>query len=293
MDVELLDEFERLIRSTTTGGSGLYFFQGIKQGNYYVQVRVDGTDYLPAKERIQLGEGNRISATGQSTGGESVQINFSLVPRRGAAPSRTPLNDVVFAQEVPEAAKISFERAERLLADKKSGEAIKVLEAALDVFPEYYLALDKLGFEYLNEADFEQAERIFDRELKVNPKSISAKSGLGVTQFKLGKMEEAVKTLEQAVVGNPSSAPTFLFLGKIYRELREYQKAEKVLLKARGLDQNSSDIHWELALLYYYNLNRHSNAAEELEAYLKTDPKSSNRPQIEKLIKKIRTGNDK
>src|SRR5687767_11509171 len=45
IEVELLDEFERLIRSTKTKGAGVYIFQGLRAGIFYIQVRTAGTNY--------------------------------------------------------------------------------------------------------------------------------------------------------------------------------------------------------------------------------------------------------
>lgn len=291
IDVELLDEFERFIRSTQTSGSGLYFFQGLRQGNYYVQVRVDGTGYQPAKERIQLGQGNRTTSTGQSSGGETAQINFTLIPRKQQSEKENQaVNGVIFAQEVPQSAREAFARGSRLLEDKKIKEGIAEIEASLSIYPDYYLALDRLGFLFLDQADFRAAENTFTHELAVNPKSLSARSGLGVAQFKLGKMAEAAATLEQVVVDNPSSVSSFVLLGKVYRELKQNEKAETTFKKADKLsDGKSPDVHWELALLYYYNLKRLNEAADELDRFLKASPDSANRVQIQKLAKQFRT----
>lgn len=289
IEVELLDEFERFLRSTKTNTSGLYIFQGLRGGVFYIQVRVDGTNFKAVKERVQLGEGNRTSrTTGGLTGGETVQINFTLeIARRN---NQSPLtNEVVFAQSVPKEAEKFYENALKKLESKKTGEAVVELENALKVFPEYFLALEKIGYEYLAAGKFAESEASFARALQVNPKSFSAKSGLGIAEYKLGKKQEAAKTLEEAVAVNQASANSYLFLGKIYRELKDYEKAEKNLKSANESAKNKlADAHWELALLYYYNLDRPADAANELELYLKANPKAENRAQVEKLIKVMR-----
>ncbi|MGI9056846.1 MAG: hypothetical protein ACR2F2_13710 [Pyrinomonadaceae bacterium] len=61
-------------------------------------------------------------------------------------------------------------------------------------------------------------------------------------------------------------------------------------MKAKKLGNNSlPDIHWELALLYYYNLKRYNEAADELELYLKAKPKAENKEQVKKLIQTFRS----
>jgi len=288
IDVELLDEYERLLRSTQTTGSGLYFFQGLRTGVYYVQVRTAGTNYREAKERVQVGQVIRTSS-GSISGSESLQVDITLqFDRRGN--TETPLNnEVIFAQDVPKEAEKLYENALKKIKDENHDEALTELENALKVFPEYYLALDKIGYEYLAKAKFVESESSFTKALQVYPKSFSSKSGLGIAEYKLGKREAAAKTLEESIALDQSLPSSFLFLGKIYRELKAYEKAEKNLKKANELGNSKiADVHWELALLYYYNLNRPADAATELELYLKVKPDANNKPQIEKLIKTMR-----
>lgn len=290
IDVELLDEYERYLRSVKTSSAGIYIFQGLRSGIYYVQVRVDGTNYKPAKERIQLGQTNfSNTTTGGISGAESLQLNFVLETDRRNGSDTPVKNEVIFAQNVPKDAEELYKNAVSDIEKNNSADAITKLENAVKIFPDYFLALDKLGYEYIAQSKFAEAENIFTRALKVNPKSFSSASGLGIAQFKLDKMADAAKTIEAALQLNSSSPSTFLFLGKIYRNLKEYEKAETNLKKAAELSGSKlADVHWELALLYYYNLNRCNDAANELELYLKANPNAENKKQVEKLIKSFR-----
>lgn len=289
IEVELLDEFERLIRYVKTKNSGLYIFDGLRGGVYFVRVRTEGTNFKPAKERIQIGEGNRTNrTTGAMTGSESVQINFTLQFER-KNDSAALYNEIIFAQSVPAEAEKLYEAALKDFDKNRADEGIEALRAALKIFPEYFLALDRLGNEYLARGKFTEAETIFESALAVNPKSFSGFYGLGAAQYQLKKHAEALKTLQQAVVINPASVNSFFLIGKIQRELKNFADAETNLKKAESLSKEKlADIHWELALLYYHNLNRREDAARQLELYLKANPKAANREQIEKLIKQIR-----
>ncbi len=290
IDVELLDEFERLIKTTKTSTSGVYFFQGIRPGVFFVQIRVDGTNFKPIKERIQIGQGNRTSRTsGAVSGAEILQVDFNLEPERRNENPNPPINEVIFVQEVPRDAEVFYENALKDLRANRPKEAIAELEKAIGLFPTYLLALEKLGYEYIAADRYSEAESVFTKAIEVNPKSFSARSGLGISQFKLGKKSEAAITVEEAAASNPTSANTFLFLGQIYRSLREFEKAETALKKAKKLSRDKfPDVHWELALLYYHDLKRYGEAADELELYLRAKPDAENKKQVEKLIKVFR-----
>ena len=200
------------------------------------------------------------------------------------------INEVVFAQEIPDEAKKFYDDALSKFEDKKRDEGIDLLNKAITVFPDYFLALDRLGNEYLVQSKFVEAENLFKKAIEINKNTYSSKYGLGAAQYQLKKYAEAENTLQNAVVTNPNSINAFYLLGKVQRELKQYEKSETNYLKAKKLSNNSlSDIHWELALLYYYNLKRYNEAADELELYLKAKPDAENKEQVKKLIKTFRT----
>jgi cytochrome c-type biogenesis protein CcmH/NrfG len=288
LEVELLDEFERLLRTTRTKGSGLYIFQGLRGGIYYIQVQSGGSGYRTVKERVQLGQSNRTNRTsGAVTGSEALQVNLTVEPD-----SRRPeqlTNEVVFAQSVPAEAEKQYREALKNSDQKKRAETVAALEKAIEIFPDYYLALQSLGGEYLAQNKFAEAAEIFRRALAVNPKSFSCQYGLAAAEYSLKKWAEAARALAAAIELNASSVNSYYLLGKIQRETREYERAEINLKKADQLaDRKLPEIHWELALLYYYNLDRPAEAADRLVLYLKTKPKAENREQIEKLIRTMR-----
>lgn len=290
IEIELLDEFERLIKSAKTRGSGLYMFQGLRAGIYYVQVRTAGTNFRQAKERVQLGQTNRVSrTTGSISGSEALQVNLTL-QYNSRGENKLLYNEVVFAQNVPSEAEKYFQNALKNFEKNNANEAVAELLRAIEIFPEYFLALDRLGYEYLVQEKFEEAENVFGKAVRVNPKSFSSQYGLGAARFSRKKFAEAADALEQAAVLNPSSVNSYFLLGRVKRELKEYEKAEINLKKANELSEEKlPDIHWELALLYYHNLKRYNEAADELELYLKANPKAENKEQVKKLIKIFRS----
>lgn len=287
--VELLDEYERLIRSARTKGAGVYMFQGLRAGIYYIQIRTAGTNYKEAKERVELGQTNRTSSTGMVTGIEALQVNLTLFADTRRRGTNALYNEVVFAQRVPDEAQRQYQIALENFEKKNQAEAVAALERAIAIFPDYFLALDRLGNEYLLHKKFVEAENVLSKALQINAKSFSSAYGLGVAQYSLQKRSDAAKTLENALVLNPSSINSHFLLGKTRRDLKEYEKAEASLKKAKELAKEKiPDIHWELALLYYHNLKRYASAADELELYLKTKPQAENKEQVKKLIEIFR-----
>ncbi|HEV7889829.1 MAG TPA: carboxypeptidase-like regulatory domain-containing protein, partial [Pyrinomonadaceae bacterium] len=143
--VELLNELDVTINQMRTSASGRYEFTGLPEGRYKLRVRPLGTDYLPQVQEVVV---SNVSAAGGGTGGEIRQVDFymRLRPEATAGPFYAP--GIVFAQEVPEAAKKLFERGVGELRAKKEAEGFESLKRALELFPNYYNALDRLGGEY-------------------------------------------------------------------------------------------------------------------------------------------------
>lgn len=294
INIDLLDEFERLLRTTKTRGSGVYLFQSLPAGNYYVQVRTGGTGFKETKERIRIGAANRTVQTSsgpRTSGAETRQLNFYLEtdPRRRR--ELPPLgNAVIFAQNVPVEAERFYQKALKDLEKERSDEAVGNLQRALSVFPEYFVALEKLGNLYLDRREYPEAENIFHRAVAVYQKSFRSFFGLAVAQNKLGKKEAAAANLNRANEIDASSINANLLLGIILRELKRFGAAETALLRAKRLAANDVPaVHWQLGLLYYYNFRLYDRAADELELYLEATPKEEKRKMREKVreIKKL------
>jgi tetratricopeptide (TPR) repeat protein len=125
--------------------------------------------------------------------------------------------------------------------------------------------------------------------VKVNPRSFNGWYGLSYANYALDKSTAAVESGEKAVSISPNSVNALLILGISQRQAKQYEKAEKYLLKAKKLDNGKTpDINWNLALLYAHNFKRYKDAADELELYLKLTPQSPNAENVKKLIKKFR-----
>jgi tetratricopeptide (TPR) repeat protein len=286
--VELLDEYERLIKSVPTSGSGLYFFQNLRAGIYYIGIRTGGTIFKETHERIQIGEANFTSrTTGQTSGSDVAQKDIYLEVDQQRK-NEILNNEVVFAQNIPEQAQKSYESALNKI-DKNQAKAIEELKKAIDIFPDYFLALNQLGSLHLAQKMYEDSEAFYQKAVNINSKSYSSLYGLGISQYRLGKKEAALNSMNLAVGINTQGINALFYLGKIQRELKNFTEAEINLKKVNKLSNNKlADAHMELALLYNNHFQRYSEAADELELYLKANPDAENKEQVKKLIKTFR-----
>lgn len=278
--VELQDENLQVLQSTRTNSSGVYFFRNLRPGTYNVRVKTMGTDLLEQTGQVDiLSRPPRGSSAGVSFESKDFYLRTSRKKEVGKAL-------IVFAQEVPDAAKKEYAIAE--LSKNNPAELLRHLEAAVGIFPTYFEALQMLGNEYVRLGKFSEALTTLKRALAVNTSSFPSWYGRAYAEYSLGMAAPAVDSATRAVTLRPDSAEASLLIGVSYRLAGNFIGAEKMLRKSNLLmGGNSADVHWNLALLYGHNLKRYDDAARELEEYLKTS-KSANEPQIRKLIDQFR-----
>src|SRR5688500_16915547 len=165
--VELLDEFSRLVSRGRTDGSGLYRFAGLGPGNYIVRVLPYETEYLEQEQRVEfynpISQPNAITGEARVRGFFHEVLDFYLKLDKNAA----SITDVVYAQEVPPAARKLYDRSLSDLRNGREAEALSGLKAAIQAFPRYYAALERLGTEYLRLKHFEAAQILLNAAAEV------------------------------------------------------------------------------------------------------------------------------
>jgi len=286
--VELLDELGTTIVQTKTNGSGRFVFQGLSNGRFKVRVFPVGTDYMEQIQEVVL---SAVSAV-PGSGSDNQQIDFYLRARTAnTGPFSVP--GTIFAQEVPDEARKFFELGITALRQKKEKEGFENLKKALDVFPTYFAALDRLGTEYaargnMNPNYFEAARILLLKAIEVNPRSFSSTFGLGFTQFHLGKVDEAVANFERANNLYNKSINGYLWLGIAQKRAGKVVQAEASLKRANELSKGKeADVHWQLAGLYGEQ-KRYAEAAAELELFLKNKPDARDAEKIKQLIAQLK-----
>lgn len=279
--VELMDEVNSVLQRVKTDSSGRYYFSGLSMGRFNIKVLPYGTDFEEQTQDIQVG-----TMLGGRMVPETAQKDFYLKLRKTTG---NQITGTIFAQEVPEDAKKLYEEAINNLQNKQSDAGISKLQEAVKTFPTYYLALERLGREYIYANKYENAIEVFSKAVETNNRSYTSWFGLGYANSSLHKPLPAIEALQKALVIQPNSIDTLLLLGSLHREVKQFAEAEKSLTQAKKLDNKQNpDIYWNLALLYAYNLLNYSKAANELETFLEINKEYPNKDAIKKLIKQFR-----
>lgn len=289
--VELMNDYYQMLRRVQTDGSGFYSFSNISAGNFKVKVVSSGTDFLEQTQDVTIT--NFVTNTGTAIivgGRDSQQVDFILRSKtemRGVAARIAP--GTVFVQEVPAEAKRTYDRAvAELDKEKPRAEAIEELKKAVDLFPNYYMALERLGMEYIKRKQYEPANVVLSKAVEVYPRGYMSLYSLGFVLHNLKQHEAAAGMLNRAIAVSPNSINAHLWLAIVLRHEGQLDQAEAHLKRANELGKGQiPETHWQLALLYN-QLKRSEQAADELETFLKLQPDSRDAEQIRTLIKRLR-----
>ena len=92
--------------------------------------------------------------------------------------------------------------------------------------------LAKRGWQLWQERKLDEAIAKFEAALRMAPKNEAALNGLGWACFNSGKTPKAQKAFEQLVAINPDHPAALNGLGQLHLAQKEYELAEKYLLKA-------------------------------------------------------------
>jgi len=282
--VELLDDFYVTISRVKTNGSGLFAFRGLPDGLYNIKVLSYSLDYETQTRSVSLVGLSVIPGRGSV----NEQIDFYLKAKKNinAGPLAAP--GVVFVQEIPDSAKKLYEAGVEDLRSKKENEGFDKLKKALELFPGYFLALDRLGTEYVVRGHYTPAFVLLTKAVEVNPRSFSSLFGLGLASYRLQQVDKAIENLQDAIKIYNKSANAYLWLGIALHQNKKLTQAETALLQANKISKGeSAETHWQLARLYKEQ-NRFRESADELELFLKHKPDAKDVEKIKGMIKTLR-----
>lgn len=261
--VALLNDSYSPLDHKYTDGSGRFRFR-VPAGAYYVEVDPHGKPFARTRERVEA-----YASPFSSGAGETFYVDVRLEPLANPDAAKVPAGGpaAIFYQDVPEAARSAYEKGRGLLA-KERARALAELQRAVEIFPEYYIALEALGSEYVKDGRFDEALPLLARAVAVNASGAGSHYALGVLHYQKGRFEEAVASFTTAARLNSKSANTSLYYGLALFRVKKPAEAERELARAYELGAKGvPDLYLGLATIYAQT-NRNDQAVRQLELLL-------------------------
>lgn len=115
-------------------------------------------------------------------------------------------------------------------------QALRELEAFLDLHTDDEIALSLYGSALMRNGDTERALRTFRQAAAAHPDSSGSHADLAFIAMKTGDSKQAIESFENAIRISPEMYPAWAFLGKLYFDAGNYEAALEAVDKAEKLD---------------------------------------------------------
>lgn len=279
--VSLLDEYRQSLKTLFSDATGRYEFRAVSRGVFFLRVDTTGTIYENTEQRIEL---SSLSATRVE---EPVMIDIIIKAKNSPAPGAQP--STTFTQEVPEVARKEYERGLSHLKNSKVDLAMISFKQSVELFSDYYDALEQLGNLYVEQRDYAGAEPLLKRALEINKSGWRVHYSLGIAQYNLNRRSEAAASLKRAVELNGDSANVHMWLGIVLAQNVESRlDAIRAFERVRQIAKDAiPEAYFYLGSLYSKN-NQNREAAEALEHFLRISPQAGDREKLKKVIEQLR-----
>jgi len=267
-------------RTVGTDSDGSFVFNSLPAAEYSVAVD-GGADYDVFKQAVTIygTTGN----VGVGRAGQTVQLDIHL-RAKGAN-----LADEKRFEGVPKDALESYKKGMQFAQKGDRKKAVEQLNQAVALYPKFVPALSDLGTLYLQLNEMSKLEETMEALLKLEPSDSRAHLNLGISLFNQKKFPEAESHLREAIKLRSADAAAHYYLGMTLVSVKQYPEAEKELeLAISNGGENLPLAHKYLGGLYLSS-KKNQQAADELEKYLKLDPKAADAERIRGTIKDLRS----
>jgi Tfp pilus assembly protein PilF len=280
-----------MISQTVTRNDGDFAFTGLAAGEYEVSVTVAGFD--PAVQMVRFTDSGRMNFA------EVRQMEILMRPRLDNN-QLLGLPGVNFVQDVPKAARASYEKAIAKFRETKPEEGIALLREAIAAFDDYFDAHFALAREMFREGKDNEALHELERARQINDRQDAVFHLFGRVMMKQQKFVVAEYAFGQAAKLNPTNAGAHFYRGLALIEVAiragddkqrgsDLAEAEKELNRAFEIsEQRMTAVFYQRARIYERR-GEFLAAAKELENYLKAEPDAKNAASIRALITKLRS----
>ncbi len=262
-----------IVGSVYTNMAGNFEFPRVNRGHYEV-VATAGLE--EARERLEI---NGLPGT----------VNLRLAVRSRASDGRDQ-NSVSVAQfKVPGKARDELKKADKLIQERKTDDAIKHVENALAIYPNYADAYTMRGLLKMDAHDHEGAIADLEKAIQIDGNYALAYIVMGAAKNLDGKFDDAIRALERAQTLAPTSWQACFEMGKALVGKAKYQEALAQLGRAQVLVPKEYPLIHLVKAHAMLAISNYSDAMSELQIYLDKEPNGPNSAQAQKMLDRART----
>ena len=278
----ILEKSGAFLSRTYSDNEGHFKFINLPEGEYVVIVRLEG--YEDLREIPNFGRDG------------SATMNLVMTRKNAVEPDSKKLLYASYP------AKIVDDYLKALGEGRKgnAASAIKILEGVVKAAPDFHQAHNALGTFYQRAGRFQDAEKEYNIAQRLEPHSAEPLVNLGSLYIQIAEqaqakrdtptfgaaLDEAVRALNLAIQIDSGSAKAYYFLGTTYYTGGQFVKAENHLIHALQIEKGMGTAELVLANVYIKQ-QKWAQALDYLDAYLRDNPKASDRAQVSQTREKV------
>jgi Tfp pilus assembly protein PilF len=169
----------------------------------------------------------------------------------------------------------------------KTREAIRHLERALQICPDFSEALNNLGVHYFGEHNYTKSVEYLQKATEADPDLYAAWVNLGSSLLATGKFNQALETAKRAYALQPEEASANSQLAMNYYYLRDYEEAKKYFEKVLQLDPQSATAPQLFLAQISIEQRKEAEAQQYIQSFLDLHPNLPQGPRLREVMKQV------
>ncbi len=262
----------QVVSSTYTAPNGSFEIMNLASGPYEVHAIGGLNDTL---ERVDLHSGDSF-------------VSLRLPQPDGAQAGDGGSTVSVAQYRVPSKARDVFHKAQKALDKQKYDQAEKLVDKALEIFPQYADALTLRALLRMDAGRQPEAIDDLQHAIHCDPSYGLAYIVMGAALNQTSRFDDAVRALQRGISLNPASWQAYFEMGKAFVGKGDFPTAVRNLEQAQGM---APDAYAPLHLVKAHALlgmKDYPNAMTELEKYLERDPHGQSSAQARETLAKVK-----
>lgn len=260
-----------ILGRTTVSPGGRYRFNNVTSASEYdLVIEVDGAEIARTHIFVSGRPGSEFQ--------QDLEFAWKPIGRAVTKPGTVSASDLYQRNAANQSL---FDKAQNAIDAKKYDAAVPFLTQIVEADKQDFQAWTELGTTYLLLEKKGDAEKAYQKALEVRPNFNLALLALGRLRVGEKKYEEAIAPLTTLVEIDPKSPDGNYFLGEAYLQIKKGSKAVPYLNEAAKLGR--PEAHLRLATLYDA-VGMKDKAAIEYAEFLKKKPDYPDRKKLEKYI---------
>jgi tetratricopeptide (TPR) repeat protein len=262
-----------------TNDQGRTEFIGVPVGNYHVIVTGEGIE--EADSGLFEVDARKMSQELFITVHPSREPNSNDIVPGAPSVAAVDLN-------VPNSARKEFDKANEDMARQDWASALKRLNQAISIYPQYALAYNNLAVTYGHLNDPPHEREALEKAIALNNHFVPALVNLAKLCFRDKDQVRAETLLESATRAEPNNAGTMMLLAQAQLLNKHYDAVIATARKVHGIPhQNLAVVHY-IAARAFERENRLQDALAELQIFLSEEPTGARADHVREEIAHIR-----